>query len=81
MDNLSMDASRAKRDGMTYGFWKVLHPKTMGEVVVEDGNRICPCCGEAFFTKSKQRIYCSVECQRKVANKKAYERRMALAKG
>lgn len=82
MDNLSMDVSRATRAGMSYGYWKAMNPYTKDESeVVPEGIRICPCCGESFYTKNKQTVYCSVSCARKQANRRAYERKMALAKG
>ena len=73
MDNLSMDAARAKSDGMTYGVWKVLHPNTMGEVVVNENIRTCPNCGETFFTKGKK-IYCDSLCQKRAEAKRRRER-------
>ena len=73
MDNLSMDASRAKQSGLSYGFWKALHPKTMGEVVATDDIRICPNCGEAFPNKGKK-IYCDALCQKRAEAKRRRER-------
>jgi hypothetical protein len=67
MDNLSMDCMRAKKSGMSYGFWKAEHPYTKtDEIVYPDYGLVHECvwCGKEFWKPHMRKVrYCSGKCQ------------------
>lgn len=66
MDNTSSDAMLARKDGMSYGQWKVLHPNTREdrEPIVQGIK--CLHCGETFIPRKNQK-YCQFYCQNAAA--------------
>ena len=63
-DKLSQDASAALAAGMSYGYYKALHPHTeYAPARREPTGKIIPCamCGKPFGS-IHNRKYCSVEC-------------------
>jgi hypothetical protein len=66
MDNTSMDAVLARKAGMSYGQWKILHPETAPKKAERKMkyHRICPECGAEFDTNRVDKIYCNPDCAR-----------------
>ena len=81
MSRLSSDAIAAAAAGMSYGYWKVLHPTT-AEVFSND----CPAClhcGKRFKPINGTK-YCSDECRVEVQRIRArehYHKKKATALG
>ena len=65
-DRLTLDAIAARKDGMTYGKWKALHPHTDGtvKVVTEPSKKFTKCawCGQLFLA-GKGKKFCGTRCQ------------------
>lgn len=72
MDNLARDAVAATSAGMSYGFWKALHPNTKD--VIEEVVRLCEYCGKQLPRKKNVR-FCDDYCQRAKARERYEERR------
>ena len=74
MDNTSSDAMLARKDGMSYGQWKVLHPNTREdrEPIVQGIK--CLHCGETFIPRKNQK-YCQFYCQNAAAQIRLKERK------
>ena len=78
MDNTSRDAMLARKAGMSYGQWKILHPYTKEEEIepIEQGS-VCQHCGKTFFPKTNRpQKYCQFYCQNAAAKKRERERRL-----
>lgn len=77
MDNLARNAMLARRDGMSYGQWKAMHPITMGKREPEERECVCEYCGSTFLNKTKRpQKYCQFYCQNEAAKLRAKERRL-----
>ena len=78
MGNISRDAKAARAAGMSYGKWKILHPKTAEKKVEKKPkyHRVCPECGTEFYTDRADKVYCDPECAR-ITNYRIYQRRKA----
>ena len=82
MDNLSRDACAALEAGLSYGKYMAMHgyhppiqADTEGADAPQGISKVCPQCGKEFtHGKIKQKIYCSLECQKAHANSAAYRR-------
>lgn len=77
MDNLARNAMLARKDGMSYGQWKALHPTTMGEKTPDERECVCLHCGKTFIPKTNRpQKYCQFYCQNAAAQKRERERRL-----
>lgn len=61
---------------MSYGQWKILHPKTAPKNVEEKPkyHRVCPTCKIEFDTDRADKLYCDPECAR-LMNYRIYQAR------
>ena len=76
MDNTSRDAALARKAGMSYGQWKILHPETATKKVEKKPKyqRVCPECGTEFGTDRADKHYCCAECS-SAHNRRDWERK------
>lgn len=86
MDNLTMDILAASRAGMSYGKWKVLHPRTKQKSSSKSIEKVealirkkCVVCGREFKTTANFRVVCSEECrhEREREHKRRYQNKWA----
>lgn len=71
MSKLSFDAAAATAAGMSYGYWKVIHPFTSEAEPPLDWP-VCTHCGKRFKPFRNVR-YCSDECRDEERRKQARE--------
>ena len=82
LDYLTLCSIAAQKAGTSYGKYMAMHgyhPPIQAdteEVEAPQGiSKICPQCGKEFTQeKIKQKIYCSLECQKAHAQSVAYRR-------
>ena len=82
MDRLSRYACAALEAGMSYGKYMAMHgyhlpiqADTEAVDAPQGISKICPQCGKEFTNgKIKQKIYCSLECQKAHANSASHRR-------
>lgn len=76
MDNLSATALAASRAGMSYGQYVALHGvrKVIEPIVVDEPKKFCKACGEGFYNKRPDAVYCSDRCRTREATRRATER-------
>ena len=60
MDNLDLDAVAATSTGMSYGYWKSLHPHTKEEK--REPVRTCRNCGKSLDLAERRKKYCDLYC-------------------
>lgn len=78
MDQLTLDSIAAQKAGMSYGKWKVLHPHTKGEAVLDNKQtKLCRICGREIPYRhsgsgAQSTLFCSPQC--------AYEGQKARAR-
>lgn len=79
MDNTSRDAAAAKKAGMSYGKWKILHPETAPKKSEKKPmyHRVCPECGDEFDTDKWDKLYCCPAHAHTYSAREYYKRKKA----
>lgn len=71
-DSIVATSNAAIKLGISYGQYVALygavHEEDVEPVLPEDA-KICPVCGKVFVGRKWNAVYCSIECQKKRANK------------
>ena len=82
VDRLTQDCIAARKAGMSYGKWKVLHPHTEVEIPQEKEQkpgvpkRKCKHCGkEVYEPYGRRRTYCDRYCYYEAMKKRQKEKR------
>jgi hypothetical protein len=76
MDNLTATALAARKAGMSYGNYVALYGvrKVIEPIVVDEPKKLCKACGEGFYNKRPDAVYCSDSCRAREATRRATER-------